>query len=223
MLSETFMTSTTIQHAFIKLKTIRNIMVDTVKFNVGGRHFEVSRALIDQHPDTMLAKMISETWEKEPDNPIFIDRDGDMFDHVLNYVRYGSIDLPISIPRTMFQRELDYYGIIAQESAVKQQSFGELVQMNREELARKQRELKQQELISGILSLAAECNHKFSENTVQHWIAREHPLWNDMYYARGRSHDLLKGYLSDYFGLNGEISIFSTSVYFIFSTKRNSK
>jgi hypothetical protein len=77
-------------------------MVDTVKFNVGGRHFEVSRALIDQHPDTMLAKMISETWEKEPDNPIFIDRDGDMFDHVLNYVRYGSIDLPISIPRTMF-------------------------------------------------------------------------------------------------------------------------
>jgi hypothetical protein len=33
-------------------------MVDTVKFNVSGKHFEVSRALIDEYPDTKLAKMI---------------------------------------------------------------------------------------------------------------------------------------------------------------------
>ena len=29
-------------------------VVATVKFNVGGKHFEVSRALIDEHSDTML-------------------------------------------------------------------------------------------------------------------------------------------------------------------------
>ena len=48
-------------------------MVDTVKYNVGGKHFEVSRALINANPDAILAKMIPDTWEKEPENPIFID------------------------------------------------------------------------------------------------------------------------------------------------------
>ena len=39
-------------------------MVGTIKFNVGGRYFEVSRLLVDENPDTMLAKMISDTWDK---------------------------------------------------------------------------------------------------------------------------------------------------------------
>ena len=72
-------------------------MVDTVKFNVGGKHFEVSRALIDARPESMLAKMISETWEKDPENRMFIDRDGDLFALVLNYLRYGSIELPVTV------------------------------------------------------------------------------------------------------------------------------
>ena len=50
-------------------------MAETVKFNVGGKHFEVSRALIEQTPGSMLAKMITETRKKEPDELIFIDRD----------------------------------------------------------------------------------------------------------------------------------------------------
>jgi hypothetical protein len=39
----------------------------TVKFNVGGRHYEVSRSLIETFPETMLAKMVSETWQKDPE------------------------------------------------------------------------------------------------------------------------------------------------------------
>ena len=95
-------------------------MVDTVKFNVGGKHFEVSRALIDANPNSMLAKMISETWEKDPENPMFIDRDGYKFAHVLDYLRYGSIELPATVPQAMFQRELDYYSIEAADGTVTQ-------------------------------------------------------------------------------------------------------
>jgi hypothetical protein len=51
----------------------------TVKFNVGGRHYEVSRASIEKFPSTMLARMISETWQKEPEVTLFIDRDSDRF------------------------------------------------------------------------------------------------------------------------------------------------
>jgi len=93
-------------------------MTDTVKFNVGGKHFEVSGALISANSETMLAKMISETWEQEPEKPIFIDRDGDMFAHVLNYLRYGSIELPISTTQAMFQRELDYGTTLFQQRMV---------------------------------------------------------------------------------------------------------
>ena len=60
-----------------------------MKFNVGGRHFEVSRALIDSHSDTMLGKLASDTWNEDPEKPVFIDRDGDIFARVLNYLRYG--------------------------------------------------------------------------------------------------------------------------------------
>ena len=61
----------------------------TVKFNVGGKHFEVSRALIDEHADSMLRRLVSDTWNEDPSKAVFIDRDGDIFAHILNYLRYG--------------------------------------------------------------------------------------------------------------------------------------
>ena len=61
----------------------------TIKFNVGGRHFEVSRDLIDTHSETMLGKLVSDVWQEDPEQEVFIDRDGDIFAHVLDYLRYG--------------------------------------------------------------------------------------------------------------------------------------
>jgi len=74
----------------------------TVKLNVDGRYFEVSLSLIKQAPhvdETMLSRLVSKEWNNTTnnDNPtqaMFIDRDGDIFAHVLNYLRYGSIELP---------------------------------------------------------------------------------------------------------------------------------
>ena len=63
---------------------------ETVKFNVGGKHYEVSRALIDEHcSETVLGKLVSDTWNDDPDKAVFVDRDGDIFAQVLNYLRYG--------------------------------------------------------------------------------------------------------------------------------------
>ena len=93
----------------------------TVKLNVGGRHYEVSHALIKQYPDTMLARLVSKEWNEDPNKRIFIDRDGGIFAHVLNYMRYGSIELPSSLPLAMFERELDYYGVSIEESCIHEQ------------------------------------------------------------------------------------------------------
>jgi hypothetical protein len=195
-------------------------MVETIQFNVGGKHFEVSRALIDGHPDTMLAKMISETWENENNNgkPLFIDRDGVIFRHVLNYLRYGSIDLPPTIPKTMFQRELDYYGITAQESTVKHTSFTDFVNSTKVKL-------KSEQLTDEMLSLAAECHCKFSRNrngdmngedSVSFHLNEKDPLYQKYGYYKSNkevhstTQELVNKYLNEYFGLNVTMSYTQT-------------
>jgi hypothetical protein len=72
--------------------SLLNIMsdaTDTVKFNVGGTHFEVSCALINGHSKSMLGKLVSDTLNVDPGKTVFIDRSGDIFTHVLEYLCYG--------------------------------------------------------------------------------------------------------------------------------------
>ena len=61
----------------------------TLAKSLGGKHFEVSRDLIEAHSETMLGKLVSEAWQADPEETVFIDRDGDIFAYVLNYLRYG--------------------------------------------------------------------------------------------------------------------------------------
>ncbi|KAL7532015.1 hypothetical protein ACHAWF_003987 [Thalassiosira exigua] len=51
---------------------------ETVKFNVGGKPFETSRSLIDQHEGTMLARLVSDTWQEDPQKDMFM-RDLDFY------------------------------------------------------------------------------------------------------------------------------------------------
>jgi hypothetical protein len=88
----------------------------TVQFDVGGTLFKTSRSIFrrgsQQHGEcTMLERLVSETWLHNPTIPIFIDRSPVLFGYVLDYLRYGSITLPITVSKEMFVRDLDYYGI----------------------------------------------------------------------------------------------------------------
>ena len=82
----------------------------TVRFDVGGHLYRVSKSLIEQHDDTMLARLVSDTWLSNPDATIFIDRDGESFKYVLYYMRYGKVSLPITVSREMFLLDMEYYG-----------------------------------------------------------------------------------------------------------------
>ena len=86
----------------------------TVRFNVGGTPFEVSRSLLSTHDmlkTTALGRMISDMWQHDPDAIIFIDRDGEIFRHVLQYLRYGHVNLPLSISKSAFLQDMDFFGI----------------------------------------------------------------------------------------------------------------
>jgi hypothetical protein len=82
----------------------------TVKFDVGGRLYKVSRSSIERFPSTMLARMISEAWQKDPEVTLFIDRDSDRFRFCLDYMRADKVWLPLNIPKEAFLDDLDFYG-----------------------------------------------------------------------------------------------------------------
>ena len=91
----------------------------TIRLNVGGTSYEVSRSTIEQYPDTMLARMVSEAWnsddsgdESDKDKKaLFIDRNGERFQYVLDYMRDGSnVSLPVLVSKEGFLKDLEYFG-----------------------------------------------------------------------------------------------------------------
>lgn len=84
----------------------------TVRLNVGGTKYEVSRSLIEQYPDTMLARLISKEWDQEKANEdLFIDRNGKRFEFVLDYMRDQKVCLPTNaVSKDTLLQELEYFG-----------------------------------------------------------------------------------------------------------------
>jgi hypothetical protein len=59
----------------------------------------------------MLAKCAEEQWHKDPNAEIFIERDGEIFRHVLSYLRDGKVSLPPIVTKASLLADLQYYGI----------------------------------------------------------------------------------------------------------------
>ena len=62
-----------------------------VRLNVGGTHYDVAYSTLTMNPDTMLARLVSGTIPtRELDGRIFIDRNGRIFEHILDFLRNGN-------------------------------------------------------------------------------------------------------------------------------------
>ena len=155
-------------YSFISSAVIETMADDpdnilTVKFNVGGKAFETARSLFRQHEDAMLARLVSDTWQADPTKPVFIDRSGTMFEFVLEYLRYGSITLPISVSKDMFLRDLDFYGILPRKGTVKTSSEAWAAQVKDRHDKSRDLETERQhiELINSIDILANHCASQY--------------------------------------------------------------
>jgi BTB/POZ domain len=114
-----------------------------ISLNVGGTLYQVSRSLLAQHPETMLARLVSDPWldrsqqrnhhdqssnsdnnniddiieddkkhkNKKNKKAIFIERNGARFGLVLDYLRDGSVTLPVTVAKAAFLTDLDYFGV----------------------------------------------------------------------------------------------------------------
>lgn len=96
--------------------SMQNTNSSTIRLNVGGTSYEVSRSTIEKYPDTMLARMVSEAWSSDDGSDkdkkaLFIDRDGERFRYVLDYMRDGSdVSLPVLVSKEGFLKDLEYFG-----------------------------------------------------------------------------------------------------------------
>lgn len=65
---------------------------EVVTLNVGGELYTTSVATLTKYPDSMLGVMFNgkfPTTTKDKQGNCFIDRDGEMFKYILNYLRTG--------------------------------------------------------------------------------------------------------------------------------------
>jgi hypothetical protein len=82
-----------------------------VKFNIGGVHYEVSQSLLNDYPNTMLSRSASKQWHEDPEAEIYIERDGDRFRLVLDYLRDNRVFLPVGSSKDALLMDLQYYGL----------------------------------------------------------------------------------------------------------------
>mmetsp|Transcript_39112 Transcript_39112/g.94546 ORF Transcript_39112/g.94546 Transcript_39112/m.94546 type:complete len:221 (-) Transcript_39112:162-824(-) len=86
---------------------------NTVKFNVGGKLYEVSKSLLERFPTTILAQKVEEVENEASSSttPIFFDRDPDRFAFCLDYMRdNGIVYLPENVPKSAFVKDLEFLG-----------------------------------------------------------------------------------------------------------------
>ena len=83
-----------------------------VRLNVGGTRYDTSRATLGRCEGSKLANLVSDSW-KEGVDPIFIDRNGLLFQYVLDYLRSNEVHLPTTVSRAAVMKEFEYYEIDA--------------------------------------------------------------------------------------------------------------
>ena len=67
---------------------------DPVDINVGGQHFTVSMETLTSVQESMLAARFQRCYQQSRLNDIYLDRDPEVFGHVLSYLRSGRQFLP---------------------------------------------------------------------------------------------------------------------------------
>ncbi|KAK9969719.1 hypothetical protein ABG768_027869 [Culter alburnus] len=94
-------------------KSFKKPSSGTITINVGGYLYAAQRQTLAKHPGSLLEEMVT---GKKPVLHVdsmgntFIDRDGPIFRHVLNFLRMGELVLPEDFKEAeLLRREADFY------------------------------------------------------------------------------------------------------------------
>ncbi|GAX10689.1 potassium voltage-gated channel Shaw-related subfamily C member 1 [Fistulifera solaris] len=79
--------------------------------DVGGTLYKVSRTTLERCKGTRLAQWIADHEEEKISEALFIDRNGMLFQYVLDYLRTNKLLVPPSVSRAALREEFAFYGI----------------------------------------------------------------------------------------------------------------
>lgn len=91
--------------------------IATIKFNVGGTIYQVSKSLLEKFPGSLLERCASNTWNEGGDE-VFIEGNASRFQYVLDFMRHGEVILPKGESGPAFLKEMEYYGIECDDNLV---------------------------------------------------------------------------------------------------------
>ena len=89
-------------------------MAELLKLNVGGHRYTTTKATLRKYPDSMLGAMFNGKMPSTVDDHghYFIDRDGQMFGFILNFLRSSQLTLPPDFNNySSLMVEADFYQI----------------------------------------------------------------------------------------------------------------
>ena len=99
---------------------------EVLTLNVGGAMYTTTRHTLTKYPDSMLGAMFNGKFAApaatcDQQGNFFIDRDGHMFRHVLNFMRSGRLCLPHGFKDfDLLEAEADFFQIDPMISAIKE-------------------------------------------------------------------------------------------------------
>ncbi|EGG20560.1 hypothetical protein DFA_00421 [Cavenderia fasciculata] len=86
---------------------------DTVVLNVGGVKYEVRPSTLCKYPNTLLGQYFSPNnkhmRKADKKGEYFFDRNGRVFEVILNFYRTGKLVIPTEIPQELLREELKYF------------------------------------------------------------------------------------------------------------------
>ncbi|GFH47343.1 POZ domain-containing protein [Chaetoceros tenuissimus] len=91
--------------------------IATIKLNVGGIIYQVSKSLLEKFPGSLLERCASNTWNEGGDE-VFIEGNANRFQYVLDFMRHGEVILPKGESGQAFLKEMEYYGIECDDTLV---------------------------------------------------------------------------------------------------------
>jgi hypothetical protein len=83
-----------------------------IKLDVGGHIFSVTLDMMIRYPESFFARLFSGRWEdkKTEDGAYFINRCGDLFHRIVNFLRNGEFEVELcDVDHRALCREVDFY------------------------------------------------------------------------------------------------------------------
>ncbi|XP_074596543.1 potassium voltage-gated channel protein Shaw-like [Brevipalpus obovatus] len=90
-----------------------------VILNVGGIRFETYRTTLRKIPATRLSRLTESLANYDPVlNEYFFDRHPGVFAQILNYYRTGKLHYPTNVCGPLFEEELEFWGLDANQANI---------------------------------------------------------------------------------------------------------